>query len=287
MRNLDITALRSFLAVAQSGGVTRAAGFLNLTQSAVSMQLKRLEEVLEQRLFERSGRGVTLTPAGAQLLTYAQRIIALNDEAYSRLTDQEWEGDIVLGVPDDILHPVVPEVLRRMGAEFPRVRIDLISASSYRLKQRFARGTMDVILTTEAERDAGGETLARAPLQWIGAPGGMAWQGRPLRLAFCSYCAFRDVTTSSLDAAGIPWDLSMSTEQDRAVEAMVRADLAVTISLQGHAPPMLEPVPAKAGLPELGVHRINLYATATRTLPIEALVGFLRSGFAAHESVAA
>ena len=115
MRNLDITVLRSFVAVAEAGGVTRAAGFLNLTQSAVSMQLKRLEEMLGLRLLERSGRGVSLTPAGAQLLSYAQRMVEMNDEIYTRLTCQSWEGEIVLGVPHDIVYPVIPQVLQRMG----------------------------------------------------------------------------------------------------------------------------------------------------------------------------
>ena len=86
MRNLDLTPLRSFVAVADAGGVTRAAGFLNLTQSAVSMQLKRLEDGLGLALPDRSGRGVALTPAGEQLLKYARRMVDLNDEIYARLT---------------------------------------------------------------------------------------------------------------------------------------------------------------------------------------------------------
>ena len=92
MRNLDLTALRSFVAVAEEGGVTKAAGFLNLTQSAVSMQLKRLEELLGLELLDRSGRTIALTASGEQLLAYARRMIALNDEVIGRLTDQAFEG---------------------------------------------------------------------------------------------------------------------------------------------------------------------------------------------------
>ena len=86
-RNLDMTALRSFVAVADTGGVTRAAGFLNLTQSAVSMQLKRLEESLDAELLDRTARQIALTPAGEKLLGYARRMLELNDEIWSRLTD--------------------------------------------------------------------------------------------------------------------------------------------------------------------------------------------------------
>ena len=97
-RNLDLTALRSFVTVADTGGVTRAAGALHLTQSAVSMQLKRLEESLDLRLLDRSRKGAALTAEGEQLLGYARRMLALNDEAISRLTSHEYEGEITLGV---------------------------------------------------------------------------------------------------------------------------------------------------------------------------------------------
>ncbi len=97
MRNLDVTTLRSFVAVADHGGVTRAAGFLHLTQSAVSMQLKRLEELLGLELLDRSGRTIALTASGEQLLAYARRMVALNDEVMSKLTDQAFEGEVVLG----------------------------------------------------------------------------------------------------------------------------------------------------------------------------------------------
>jgi DNA-binding transcriptional LysR family regulator len=107
-RNLDITALRSFVAVADCGGVTRAAGYLNLTQSAVSMQLKRLEESLDSHLLDRSARTIALTASGEQLLSYARRMLELNDEVYGRLTAQEYEGEIVLGVPHDIVYPSIP-----------------------------------------------------------------------------------------------------------------------------------------------------------------------------------
>src|SRR6056297_186316 len=98
-RNLDLTALRSFVAVADTGGVTRAAGLLNLTQSAVSMQLKRLEESLNTSLLDRSGRTIGLTTQGEQLLSYARRMLQLNDEIYGRLTATEFEGELKLGVP--------------------------------------------------------------------------------------------------------------------------------------------------------------------------------------------
>ncbi len=258
MRNLDVTTLRSFVAVAQARGVTRAAGFLNLTQSAVSMQIKRLEEMLDQQLLDRTGRGVSLTPAGAQLLGYAQKMIELNDEAYARLTDKAWEGEIRLGVPADIVYPVIPQVLARMGRTHPRVKIQLNSSFTRVLKAQFARGEMDVILTTETVVESGGETLLDVPLRWIGAPGGQAWRQRPLRIAFARTCGFRDEAMRRLDAAGLDWDLAVDSDSDTTIDATVSADLAITARLDGHFADYMVPIDGNT-LPELGAQKINMY----------------------------
>ena len=109
-RNLDVASIRSFLAVAEMGGVTRASTQLNVSQPAVSLQIKRLEEALGQPLFERDRRGLTLTAAGEQFLGYARRLLALNDEAWERMTAAAATGEINLGSPDDLLTPHVPKV---------------------------------------------------------------------------------------------------------------------------------------------------------------------------------
>ena len=209
VRNLDMTSLRSFVAIADAGGVTRAAGFLNLTQSAVSMQIKRLEEMLAVQLLDRSGRQVGLTAAGEQLLGYARRMLALNDEAFGRLTQDVHEGEVVLGVPHDIVYPAIPQVLQRFAKEYPRMRVTLLSSFTRVLKAQFARGECDVILTTEADLEPGGETIAELPLVWVGAPGGSAWKSRPLRLAYEHNCIFRQGVQAALVRAGIPWVMAV------------------------------------------------------------------------------
>ena len=277
MRNLDITTLRSFVAVADQGGVTRAAGFLHLTQSAVSMQLKRLEELLGLELLDRSGRTIALTASGEQLLAYARRMIALNDEVISKLTDQAYEGEVVLGVPHDIVYPAIPRVLQRFNADFPRVRVQLISSYSLQL---FKRGECDLILTTEASVSDGSETVAELPLRWIGAPGGSAWRKSPIPLAVGRRCAFRPQMISALDAEGIPWELSVETENDRTIEATVSADLAVHAMLDGTEPAHLEQIDTGGALPELPAHMINLYGGETgRGAVVEALAALVRQNF--------
>ncbi|MGG7645517.1 LysR family transcriptional regulator [Rhodovulum sp. YNF3179] len=279
-RNLDMTSLRSFVTVAEAGGVTRAASFLNLTQSAVSMQLKRLEEALDQKLLDRSARRIALTAAGEQLLSYGKRILDLNDEAYARLTHHEFEGEMVLGVPDDIVYPYIPRVLQRFAAEYPRVKVHLISSYTRRLKDMFGRGECDVILTTEEGCDSGGETLDRRPLVWMGAPEGVAWKARPLRLAFEHGCIFRRTAEASLDAAGIPWEMAVESDRSRSVEASVTADLAVHAGVAGTTPPYIEVIEHGGALPDLGQTRINLYGGGLRGEGLrQALAGMVRQAY--------
>ncbi|KRS17243.1 LysR family transcriptional regulator [Roseovarius indicus] len=281
MRNLDMTTLRSFVAVAEQGGVTRAASALNLTQSAVSMQLKRLEELLGQELLDRSNRRIALTGSGELLLTYARRLVDLNDEAVGRLTDEVYEGEIVLGAPYDIVYPVVPQVLKRFNSIYPRVKVHLKSSSTLKLLDAKRRGEADLILTTEEEPGPGGETLTEMPLRWVGAPGGLSWKRKPLKLAFCNVCIFRAGVLRRVDAQGIEWEMVIDSDDDRSVEALISADLAVGALLEDSIPPHLEAIQTGGALPDLGVQRINMYGADSRKDVLGELADMLRQGFAA------
>lgn len=279
-RNLDLTALRAFVTVAEAGGVTRAAGLLNLTQSAVSMQIKRLEEALGREFFSRAARKLSLTAEGEQLLGYARRMLALNDEALSRLTDSGYEGDLRLGVPGDIVYPQIPGVLKAMAREFPRVRINLISSNTSELLEGFARGEFDMIVTTEDQPGRGGEVLATRDLVWLGAPEGTAAQRRPLRLGFVSDCRFRAVAQSALDGAGIPWEMGFDGSSEQVVEATVAADLAVTTALRGSIPTSAVVIEAGNLLPELGQLQICLYDAGRQKGPVaQALLAQIRCAY--------
>lgn len=269
VRNLDLTALRSFVAVADMGGVTKAAGALHLTQSAVSMQLKRLEENLGASLLDRTARQIGVTAEGEQLLSYARRMLALNDEALQRLTSQDYEGEIVVGVPHDIIYPYIPQVLRRFAADFPRMQIKLISQPTRALRKMFARGECQAILTTEEHAGPGGETLVSLPLVWVGAVGGSAWRQRPLPVAFCKNCIFRSDVLRRLDAAGFDWAMAVESDLDNAVEAVVSADLAVHAIIKGVYPRQTEPVPHDGALPDPGKTQIVLYMQA-KDEPVQA-----------------
>ena len=278
-RNLDLTALRSFATVAEVGGVTRAAGQLHLTQSAVSMQLKRLEESLGVSLIDRSARSVQLTPTGEQLLSYARRMLMLNDEAIARLTGADYEGEIVLGLPHDILYPAIPPVLAAFAQLYPRIRLHLLSHPTKRLREMFARGECDLILTTEETVGEGAETLVRVPLVWAGAENGVAFRTRPLRFAFCRNCIFSPIARAALDREGIEWISVVDAASDRASEAAVMADLAVYVILDDTLPAGISKIASNA-LPALPDQNINLYRSSTVSPDIsEALAGVLRQNY--------
>lgn len=269
-RNLDLTALRSFKTVAEVGGVTRAAAQLHLTQSAVSMQLKRLEESMGLELLDRSARQIALTAQGELLLSYARRLLALNDEAWGRLTDSNYEGEISFGVPHDVVYPHIPHVLRRFAAEYPNVKVNLISSFTSSLKAGFDAGDIDVIMTTEIGGPSDREPLAREPLVWVGAVDGRAWKQRPLRLATHTACAFRPIAQEALDSSDIAWEMAVDTDSSETVEASLTADLGIEARLIARIPPGLEKIDHDGGLPDLPVFNVHLYTCSELQAPLAA-----------------
>lgn len=278
-RNLDLTALRSFVTVLETGGVTRAAHQLHLTQSAVSMQLKRLEESLGQPLLDRAGRGVTPTAQGEQLLAYGRRMLSLNDEVWARMTDTAFEGEVTLGVPHDIVYPQIPQILRRFDREYPRIKIKLISSYTLKLKELMARGEIDLALTTEDDTPPDATFLAEHRLVWVGAPGGTAWRSRPLRVAFERKCLFRPWALAALDRANIAWDMAVDTGSTRTVEATIAADLAINAILEGSVAPPFEKIAHGGALPDLPSSKINMYRGRASGPQVDALAAMVDQSY--------
>jgi len=279
-RNLDLAALRSLVAIADTGGVTSAALKLHLTQSAVSMQIKRMEMTLDQPLMERVGRHVILSNHGEQLLGYARRMIQMNDEVWGRLTSPQFEGEIKFGVPYDIIYPYIPNILRQFKSAYPRVKIKLKSWNTALLKRRYAEGVPDIILTTELPRDGTGELLRAERLGWYSASGGKIWQQRPLPVSFYKTCIFRQTGITALDAAGISWEQTLDpTGFCHAHSAFISADIAVVCCLQGAQLADWAEVPAKAGLPELPEYGIFQYVRDDTNPMVAELAMMIRAAY--------
>jgi DNA-binding transcriptional LysR family regulator len=190
---------------------------------------------------------------------------------------------VVLGVPHDIVYPVIPHVLQTFARDYPKVKVTLLSSFTRVLKAQFSRGECDIILTTEDELDQGGEVIAEQPLIWVGAPGGVAWKTRPLRLAFEHNCGFRQGVQAALDRAGIPWTMAIEGDNSRSIEAGVSADLAVHTVLAGSEPPHVERVAHGGALPELGQLKVGLYVAQPAHGPsVAAMAALIRRAYAAH-----
>jgi DNA-binding transcriptional LysR family regulator len=261
LHNLDMGTLRSFVTIAEAGSMTRAAGRLFMTQSAISMQIKRLESTLGLSVFDRSSQGMKPTTEGEQLLQYANQMLALNDEAMGRLTSPDFEGVIRLGAPCDVIYPHVPNAIREYSRDFPRVQVKFSASRTTVLREQFDLGQQDVILTTEFEPGPGGRAISTQPLLWTGAQQGLAWKKRPLPICFSRQCAFRPIATAALDAAGIGWVDVVSTDDDLASDAMASADLGIRAEMECAIHGDRQVIDHGGQLPDLPPSSIVLYTS--------------------------
>ncbi len=240
--------------------MTRAGRLLNLTQAAVSQQIKRLEELFGQRLFERNRREASLTSPGERLLPHARRILELNDEVWARMTSPEFQGEIRVGVPHDIVRPFMPPILRSFRQAWPSVRVILECNTSPRLREKLERGEIDMTLTTERAPGPHGETLLPERLVWVGARDGCAHLRRPLPVGLGdSTCAFRRAAMDALAKSEIDWTTVCEDGNMAALYAALEADLSVSPLLETTIPEGLERVGDEAGLPQLPRFGIQLY----------------------------
>lgn len=279
-RVLDLNTLRSFVAIVDSGGMTPAANRLHMTQSAISMQIKRLETSLGTQVLERRNRQVRPSIEGEQLLTYARRMLQLNDEALGRLTGPQFEGTISLGVPGDVIHPHMPAVLRQFNNACPRARLKLTTGLTIDLIEDLEKGQHDLILATLLEQSPGAETLASEPLVWTGARGGRAHLHKPVPVGFTRGCNFRGPAIQALDAAGIDWIDTVDTMDLDSALVSVAADMAVTVEMQTFTHLALEQIDAPEHLPALPVTHIAMFgAQQSENELVNVLAGLIRQAF--------
>ncbi|HWF96550.1 MAG TPA: LysR family transcriptional regulator [Xanthobacteraceae bacterium] len=262
-RDIDTALLRAFVAVVETGSVTGAAALLNLTQAAVSQQLKRLEELFGTQLFERHHRRLALRPNGERLLAHAHKLIALNDEVWGAMSAPAYEGEVRLGVPHDIVGPYLPPILRRFDQAWPRVRVSLKCTTTTQLLELLRKGDIDLTLTTEPR--AGGTTLLEDELVWAGAVNGAASGRDPLPVSLGDdKCAFRPAVLKALRAAGRDWRPVCEVSSMEPLLASIEADLAIAPLLRSTIPHYLQPIDRDRRLPRLPKFFINLYLPPAR-----------------------
>lgn len=228
--NFDLDVLRTFVTGIELGSFARAADRLGRSTSAVSAQLKKLEEQAGTPVLRREGRGMALTESGETLLAYARRLLELNDEAASALRGAALEGRVRLGMQEDFGETLLPALLGRFARAHPKVRIEVRTARNQELLRGVRNGELDLALAWDTgERTAHLEHLGAVPQCWIGAVEGQAWAGeRPLPLVVLEApCLLRSTATAALDRAGIAWRVAFTSAGLSGIWAAVAAGLGV------------------------------------------------------------
>jgi len=260
MKYLDLTLLQAFASVVDSGSFTLAARYLCRTQSAVSMQLRKLEELTGRQLLERDKRKIRLTEEGEVLLGYARRMIRLNEDALVALDQPFAEGRVRLGLPDDYAEFFLPEVLSRFAHAYPRVQLEVIGALSGELLDRVQAGELDVALITRQPNRPAGKILRRERLVWAGSKQRLLHEDLPLPLAlFPDGCVFRALALAALDASAIPWRIAYTSQSFAGGKIAVSGGLALTVMAQGMVPPEWRTFGPDENLPELPEVEIALH----------------------------
>ncbi|MBL8687490.1 MAG: LysR family transcriptional regulator [Rhodospirillaceae bacterium] len=245
--NLDLDVLRSLVAAIDLGGFGRAAAKLGRSQSAVSLQMQRLEAQFDRPLFRKEGRRLALTDAGDTVLAYARRLLALNDEAVAAVRGSAVEGSVRLGVVQDLADSTLAPVLARFARAHPAAHVEVRVERSVTLLDHLANGRLDLAVTFTR---AGSDAVIELPLAWIATPDFVRERDQPLPLVlFEAPCFCRQAAIEALDAAGIPWRIALTSPSLAGLWAAVSAGLGVGVRTTHALPPGL--VPIEAGLPRL------------------------------------
>ncbi|WP_296714856.1 LysR substrate-binding domain-containing protein [Rhodoblastus sp.] len=253
--NLDMDVLRTFVAGVDLGSFAKAAERVGRSPSAISMQLRKLEEQVGQPLVRKDGRSLALTEAGESLLSYARRLLDLNDEALMAARSSAVSGSVRLGLPPDFAETWLPGVLARFARVHPDVHVEARVDRNATLLAGLATGALDIaLLWGGSEQDRRGEKLADLQMSWIGPASGFVRDpaaALPL-VAFDLPCVFRQAGVAALDAVGVSWRVAFSSPGLSGLWAAVSAGLGVTPRTAQGLPVGVKPLDAKAaGLPEL------------------------------------
>lgn len=255
--NLDVDLMKTFLAIADTGSFTRAAEDVHKTQSAVSMQMKRLEDLLGRPLFTRDGRASRFTADGERLIEYARRMVAINDEAVSAFTRPELTGTVRFGTPDDYADRFLPEILARFSRTHPQITVDVECLSSTALVERTKRGEIDLAIVTLGCEVSGGEAVRREPLVWVTSARHSVHLLNVLPVA-TPLCEWRKKVVRSLEKQDRKFRMAYSSNNSNALNAAVQSGLAVGAVPELCVRPGMRILTEKDGFPALGHFEIGM-----------------------------
>jgi len=227
---LDLDQIQTFVTIADTGSFTRAAEEVHRTQSAVSMQMRRLEERLGKALFEKEGRSNRLTEEGERLLTYARRLLRLNRETLAAFDDASLEGSIRIGTPDDYADRFLPEIVARFARSNPRVELSVVCEPTVNLVDHLKRGHLDIAIVTHSNERSASEVVRREPLLWVTSANHSIHEEEVLPLAVGrTTCLWRRAACDVLDAMGRDYRILFSSWSATVLIATVLSGQAVSV----------------------------------------------------------
>jgi DNA-binding transcriptional LysR family regulator len=266
---IDVDQLRTFIAIVETGSFTKAAEVVHKTQSAVSMQIKRLEERLDRPIFTRDGRASKLTEDGERLLDYARRIVKLNVEALAAFDDAELTGRVRLGLPDDYADRYLPEIMARFSRSYPGVELTIMCEPSIELIERIDANELDLAIITDCETSRASETFRRERLLWVTSNRHSTHLEEPLPLALGRpSCSWRRAAMDSLTTIGRPHHVLYTSANSGAVAAAVLAGMAVSVFPESGLRPGMRVLNPGDGFPELPSCRIGLIRNPHESLAL-------------------
>ncbi len=281
---LEADVLRTFVAIVETGSFAAAAENVFRTPSAISMQIKKLEEILGRPLFVRDSRSVTLTADGEMLLDYARRLLAINREAVAKFIAPEVAGEVRLGAPDDVSEQFLPEMLRRFSQSHPGVVVNVIVENTSELIARLDKRSIDLALVTCGGGFAGdskAEVLFREKLVWATLKGGCAAIRDPLPVSVWEEgCSWRKQALDGLHAQGREYRISFQSAYISAQRAAILADLAIAPLPESALSDPIVAAPRSLGLPALGDYGLGMMIAGEATAPVAAAADHLRACFA-------
>lgn len=245
---LDSELLRTFVAIVDAGSFTRAAALVHRTQSAVSMQIKRLEAIAGRSLFSRGSRGVALTPAGDDLLGNARRIIRLLDDADRSLNQSPLDGEVRVGVSEEFGSALLPKLLARFAETHPQVRVTVRCEPGQTLERGIAQGDLDIAVVGTKWDGKRSEAMFHDPSLWVTSSRHFVHEIDPLPLAmFDADCWWREWSLESLAIRGRAYRVAYTSASVAGIQAAVTSGLAVAILSQSTLPPDVRALTAEEG----------------------------------------
>ncbi len=257
--NLDLDILRTLSVAHDLGGLAQAADRLGRTPSAISLQMKRLQDDLGLPLFRKRGRGLALTEAGEIALTYARRILALNDELLDTMQGANLDGHIRIGCTQDFAS-ILPSVLSHFAALYPRMQVELRIEGNAALADAIDKSQIDLAVVIGQEDRPAAQTIGQLDLVWISTSGFTPPTDQPLPLAVLGpQCVFRKSAVQQLEAATIPYRIAANSPSLDGMWAALLGGLGVTVRTAHNLPEGLVSARSLYGLPPLGSMPVTLH----------------------------